>query len=115
MFSGGVFTEPGPPALITDKGILLMYNGKNLNDGNADPAIPRGTYCGGQALFDIKDPSRLIERCAQYFIKPSLPHEIKGQYSAGTTFIEGLVYFQNKWFLYYGTADSMVGVAIKTK
>ena len=35
-----------------------------------------------------------------------------GQYKAGTTFAEGLVRFKNKWFLYYGTADSMVGVTI---
>jgi beta-1,2-mannosidase len=106
-------TEPGPPALITDKGILLLYNGKNIENENADPAIPKGTYCGGQALFDLKDPSKLISRCDNYFIKPDLPHEIKGQYKAGTTFVEGLVFFKGKWFLYYGTADSMVGVAVR--
>jgi beta-1,2-mannosidase len=106
-------TEPGPPAIITDKGILLLYNGKNIEDENADPAIPKGTYCGGQALFDINDPAKLIKRCDNYFIKPDLPHEIKGQYKAGTTFVEGLVFFKGKWFLYYGTADSMIGVAVK--
>jgi beta-1,2-mannosidase len=106
-------TEPGPPALITDKGILLIYNGKNIENENADPDLPKGTYCGGQALFDLKDPSKLISRCDNYFIKPDLPHEVKGQYKAGTTFAEGLVFFKGKWFLYYGTADSMVGVAVK--
>jgi beta-1,2-mannosidase len=106
-------TEPGPPALITDKGILLLYNGKNLDTDLADTAIPRGTYCGGQALFDLNNPAKLINRSENYFIKPDLPHEINGQYKAGTTFVEGLVFFKNKWFLYYGTADSMVGVAVK--
>ncbi len=106
-------TEPGPPALITDKGILLLYNGRNIEDENADPTIPQGTYCGGQALFAINDPSILLERSDNYFIKPDLSHEIKGQYKAGTTFVEGLVFFKGKWFLYYGTADSMVGVAVK--
>ncbi|GAB3417595.1 hypothetical protein [Niabella aquatica] len=33
-------------------------------------------------------------------------------YPAGAVFIEGLVYFKNKWFLYYGGADSRVGLAI---
>ena len=28
-------TECGPPALITDKGILLLYNGKNATDERA--------------------------------------------------------------------------------
>jgi beta-1,2-mannosidase len=106
-------TEPGPPALITDKGILLIYNGKNIENENADPALPQGTYCGGQALFDLHDPSKLVDRCTEYFIRPDLPHEINGQYKAGTTFTEGLVFFKGKWYLYYGTADSMVGVAVK--
>lgn len=106
-------TEPGPPALLTKNGILLIYNGKNIENENADPALPKGTYCGGQALFDKKDPSRLIRRSEDYFIRPDLPHEISGQYKAGTTFAEGLVFFGGKWFLYYGTADSMVGVAVR--
>jgi len=44
--------------------------------------------------------------------KPEMPFEKTGQYAAGTTFTEGLVWFRNQWFLYYGCADSMVGVAI---
>jgi predicted GH43/DUF377 family glycosyl hydrolase len=35
-----------------------------------------------------------------------------GQYKSGKTFSESLIYFHEKWFLYYGTADSFVGVAI---
>ncbi len=106
-------TEPGPPALYTENGILLFYNGKNLSGEGATTKYPEGTYCGGQALFDKNDPSKLLARLETPFICPSLPHEISGQYKAGTTFIEGLVFFKNKWFLYYGTADSMVGLAIK--
>ncbi|MGI9548240.1 MAG: glycoside hydrolase family 130 protein [Flavobacteriaceae bacterium] len=107
-------TEPGPPALYTDQGILLLYNGKNLSGEGADKKVPEGTYCGGQVLFDKNDPGRFVQKLAEPFICPSLPHEISGQYKAGTTFIEGLVYFKNKWFLYYGTADSMVGLAVKS-
>lgn len=106
-------TEPGPPALYTDNGILLLYNGKNLNGEGATDKVPEGTYCGGQVLFDKNDPTKVLDRLEEPFICPSLPHEVSGQYKAGTTFIEGLVYFDNKWFLYYGTADSMVGLAVK--
>ncbi|WP_419211485.1 glycoside hydrolase family 130 protein [Maribacter sp. X9] len=106
-------TEPGPPALFTDAGILLLYNGKNLSGEGATSKYPEGTYCGGQVLFDKNDPSIMISRLETPFICPSLPHEVSGQYKAGTTFIEGLVYFRNNWFLYYGTADSMVGLAVK--
>jgi predicted GH43/DUF377 family glycosyl hydrolase len=104
--------ECGPPALLTDKGILLIYNGKNANGEGADPALPRGTYSVGYALLDAKDMETVISRPEKPFLKPTLPHEISGQYAAGTTFAEGLVFFNEKWFLYYGTADSFVGLAV---
>jgi beta-1,2-mannosidase len=104
-------TECGPPALLTDKGILLLFNGRNATDERADPNIPKGAYCVGWMLFDPKDPSKLLSRAEQPFLKPSLPHEVTGQYQAGTTFSEGLVRYQNRWWLYYGTADSFVGLA----
>ena len=105
-------TECGPPALITNKGILLFYNGKNAEGKKADPGLPDGTYSVGKVLFDLKDMETVLSRPDTPFLKPTLPHEIRGQYKAGTTFSEGLVYYQHKWFLYYGTADSFVGVAV---
>ncbi|MEO6356159.1 MAG: hypothetical protein ABIU77_05045, partial [Ferruginibacter sp.] len=66
----------------------------------------------GEAVFDINDMEKVIFRTDTCLLKPSLPHEITGQYAAGTTFSEGLVYFKGKWYLYYGTADSFIGVAI---
>ncbi|HEY4154959.1 MAG TPA: glycoside hydrolase family 130 protein [Puia sp.] len=104
--------ECGPPALITGKGILLIYNGKNSAGRKADPSLPEGTYSTGSVLFSLKDMETVIDRPDHPFLKPSLPHELTGQYTAGTTFAEGLVYFKEKWFLYYGTADSFVGVAV---
>ncbi len=104
--------EPGPPAMITDKGILLLYNGMNAEGDDGDQTLPAKTYCGGQILFDKNDPSKIIVRCEKPFIKPDMPFEKKGQYAAGTTFIEGLVFFKGKWYLYYGAADSSVGVAV---
>jgi predicted GH43/DUF377 family glycosyl hydrolase len=63
-------------------------------------------------LFAADAPARLIERTEQPVFKPEAPFEKTGQYAAGTTFAEGLIWFRNRWFLYYGCADSMVGVAI---
>jgi len=105
-------TECGPPALITDKGILLLYNGKNEYSNDADPNLPKGMYTVGQVLFDLKNPETILQRSENYLLKPTLPHEITGQYTGGTTFAEGLVKFKGKWWLYYGTADSFIGVAV---
>jgi beta-1,2-mannosidase len=104
--------ESGPYALITDRGILLLYNGMNLDKGG-DPKLPAGAYCAGQALFDLNHPDKLIDRLDEYFIKPDSPYEITGQVNQ-VCFIEGLVYFKDKWFLYYGTADSKIAVAVKS-
>ncbi len=106
-------TECGPPAVVTDKGIVLLYNGKNATTEKADISLPKGMYSVGQIIFDPKDPAKVLSRSDQPFLQPSLPHEITGQYKAGTTFAEGLIWFREKWFLYYGTADSFVGLAIK--
>jgi predicted alpha-1,2-mannosidase len=105
-------TECGPPAVITDKGILLLYNGKNRKDDKSDPRFNAGTYSAGQVLFDLKNPYKAIDRLNAPFFRPMADFEKSGQYTDGTVFIEGLVFHQNKWFLYYGCADSQVGVAI---
>lgn len=105
-------TECGPPALIIDGGIVLFYNGKNSEAEDHDPDLPKGTYSVGMLVFDVNNPEEVIYRSDTYLLKPTLPHEISGQYKSGTTFAEGLVYYKSKWFLYYGTADSYVGVAI---
>jgi predicted GH43/DUF377 family glycosyl hydrolase len=105
--------EPGPPAIITEQGILLIYNGRNAEVDN-DPSLPVGTYSAGQALFATGDPVRLVDRADSPFLKPERPYEITGQYTEGTVFVEGLVHFDNRWFLYYGTADSQVAVATYT-
>ena len=102
--------EPGPPAIITSTGILLLYNGKNGRT-NGDTSLPAGTYAAGQALFDARDPGRLVWRCDRCFLRPEKPYEVTGQYAAGTVFVEGIVHFKGRWFLYYGAADSRVGVA----
>jgi len=108
-------TECGPPALITDKGILLLYNGKNATNENEANTLPKGTYSVGEVLFDLNDPEKIIWRTDNEILKPTLPHELSGQYKAGTTFSEGFVFFRERWFLYYGTADSFVGLAISEK
>ena len=105
-------TECGPPAVMTDRGILMLYNGKNKADQDGDKRYTANTYAAGQVLFDLETGLKPIERLDQPFFVPTEPFEKSGQYPAGTVFLEGLVYFKNKWFLYYGCADSRVAVAI---
>ena len=106
-------TECGPPAVLTDKGILLIYNGKNAGDERGDKEFTANAYCGGQALFDSEEPSRLVMRLDKPFFIPEANFEKSGQYPAGTVFLEGLSLFKGKWYMFYGCADSRVGAAVR--
>jgi beta-1,2-mannosidase len=103
--------EVGPPPVLTRDGVAVLYNGKNADGAGHDPELPAGTYAVGQALFAAHDPGKLLARTGTPFFQPKLPWEQSGQYAAGTTFAEGLVWFHDRWLLYYGCADSRVGVA----
>jgi lysophospholipase L1-like esterase len=104
------FPETGPPPVLTSAGIVVLYNGKNATEGG-DPSMGPSAYAAGEALFESSNPANLLTQTDKPVLKPELPYEKTGQYAAGTTFAEGLVYFHNKWFLYYGCADSLVAVA----
>jgi predicted GH43/DUF377 family glycosyl hydrolase len=98
--------EPGPPPIVTDAGILLLYNG-------ADDKL---VYGPGWALFDAKDPRRVLSRADKPFILPKLEWERVGQVP-NVIFLEGTV-MKSFWrlpyqafmlFGYYGGADKFTG------
>lgn len=95
--------EPGPTPIITDDGILLLYN-------SADEDL---VYRTGQALFDISDPTKLLERSDEPFLEPDTELEVGGQIP-NVVFIEGLARLNGTWFLYYGMGDSGIGVAVSS-
>jgi len=111
LFDSG-FPEVGTPPILTDRGVLVFYNGKNAENGSdPDPEIGQGAYSVGEALFDVHHLTRLVKRLERPVLFPERAYERSGQYAAGTTFGEGLVLFQGQWFIYYGCADSFVAVA----
>lgn len=83
--------EPGC-ALMTEEGILLLYNSWNWNY----------VFSPGWALFSKEEPSKLIARCTH----PLLTSEER------IIFAEGLVRHRNRWLLYYGAADRACCLAI---
>lgn len=96
-------TECGPPAVHTKDGIILIYNGRSRSSR---------AYCPGQVLLDPRDPTKVLDRLDEPFMRPELDFEKSGQYVDGTVFTEGLVRHRGCWYLYYGCADSYVGVAV---
>jgi len=92
--------EPGPPPVLTEHGIVLIYNG-------ADDQL---VYRTGIAVFDRKDPRKLLSRSAQPVFAPEKEWEKAGQVP-NVVFVEGMVQQDKRWLFYYGGADKYVGVA----
>ncbi|MGI8958600.1 MAG: glycoside hydrolase family 130 protein [Bryobacteraceae bacterium] len=99
--------EPGPAPILTQAGILLLYNG-------ADDHL---VYGPGWALFDLHDPARVIARAERPFLVPTLDWEKSGNVP-NVIFLEGAIPKSNadsnkKLELsgYYGAADKVIGAA----
>jgi len=92
--------EPGPPPILTSDGIALIYNG-------ADDKL---VYRTGIAIFDRKDPRKLLYRSEQPIFAPEKEWERVGQVP-NVVFVEGMVVRGDSYLFYYGGADKYVGVA----
>ncbi len=103
-----LLTEPGPPAILTGAGIVLIYNGANHFE-LGDPNTPSFAYQPGQMLLDAADPTAVIGRAREPFLRID-PAEAQGQVG-NVCFAEGLVAFDGLWWLYVGLADSRLGVS----
>jgi len=96
--------ESGPPPIITDEGILLIYNGSDR----------QSRYSVGWVLFSKKDPTKVLKRANEPILKVTEDWEKFGQVY-NVVFAEGLVKYEDTWYLYYGAADTYIAVAMCEK
>jgi predicted GH43/DUF377 family glycosyl hydrolase len=99
MFDSRV-VEPGPAPILTPEDIVLIYNG-------ADEHL---VYRVGAAIFDRKDPSKLLWRSEQPLFAPEKEWEKVGQVP-NVVFVEGMAQQEDRYLFYYGGADKYIGVA----
>jgi beta-1,2-mannosidase len=104
-----LLVEPGPPAVRTDDGVVLIYNGAAVTSKD-DGALAGVTYRPGQVLFDAADPLSPVARAELPFLGGGSVGGLEGQVD-DVCFAQGLVLFGGTWFLYYGMADSRIGLA----
>lgn len=103
--------EPGPQPVLTEKGILLIYNAARKITEKTDPSFGKLRYSTGQVLLSREDPTKVIKRTKKPFFVPNSHDEVVGQVD-NVVFVEGLVEYKGAWYLYYGMADSKIGVAV---
>ena len=92
--------ELGAPPIKTKKGWLLIFSNESMSD----------TWTIGAALLDINDPSVLIARTAGYILQPVTEYEKEGLVPS-VTFPEGAVIVGSDLYVYYGCADTVIGLS----
>ena len=89
----------GPP-IKTEDGWLLIYHGVG----------PNTRYCLGAALLDPQDPTRVIARQQEPILEAELDWEVHG-HVPNVVFSCGHAVIDSEVFVYYGGADTAIGVA----
>ncbi|HEY61531.1 MAG TPA: glycosidase [Anaerolineae bacterium] len=89
----------GPP-IKTPDGWLLIYHG--VGEGSR--------YSLGAMLLDLNDPSKIIARQKEPILEPALVWEKEG-YVPNVVFSCGQAVIGDEIYVYYGAADTVIGVA----
>ncbi len=107
----------GPPPIKTREGWLHIYHGVATHFHSAN------IYQAGVVLLDLADPSRLLARSRNNILEPRERYELIGQvpnvvFPSGaiveTTDAEGFAPPESRVLVYYGAADTCVGLAETT-
>lgn len=104
----------GPPPIETSEGWLHIYHGIATHFQSAN------IYQAGAVLLDRKDPRRVLGRTRDNILEPREIWELTGQVpnvvfpSGATTSEEGAPADETTVNIYYGAADTSVGLARTT-
>lgn len=97
----------GPVPIKTEEGWILLYHG-------VQHTCNAFTYSVGVAVLDLEDPSKVKYRATRYLLTPEELYEMIG-FSGYTIFpCSALVDSEGKVAIYYGAADSNMGIAFTT-
>lgn len=92
--------ELGAAPLRTDRGWLFIFSAESMSD----------TWTIGAALTDLDQPHKLIARTPGYILQPVTEYERVGIVD-NVTFPSGAVVKGDELYVYYGAADTCIGLA----
>ncbi len=90
----------GSPLIKTEKGWLFIYHGVSSTL----------VYRIGFAFIDLEDPAKIIYRHPEPILEPEMEYEKEGVIPM-VVFTNGAVLKDDTVFVYYGGADTVIGVA----
>ncbi len=92
--------ELGAPPIKTDRGWLFIYSAESMSD----------TWTISAALTDINEPHKLISKTPGYILQPTTTYEREGLVP-NVTFPSAAVIVGDDLYVYYGCADTVIGLA----
>ena len=92
-----------PPPLRTDRGWLIMYHGVRTTASGS-------LYRLGLALLDLEEPRRVLKRSREWLFAPKETYERVGDVP-NVVFPCGWTLVGEEIRLYYGAADTSIGLA----
>ena len=92
----------GTTPIKTNYGWLLFYHAIDERDP--------GKYKVGAMLLDLSDPTKILHRSKEPILEPEEVYENDG-FKTGVVYASGAVVKDGEILIYYGAADSYVGVA----
>jgi len=95
---------PGPVPIETPEGWLCIYHGV-LTSCNGF------VYAMGAAILDLDEPWKVLARTRPYLLAPTEPYERVGDVPNVTFPTAALVFPDKTVWIYYGCADTCVGLA----
>lgn len=92
--------ELGAPPIKTDAGWLFIYSAESMSD----------SWTISAALSDLNEPQKLIARLPGFLLQPATNYELSGLVP-NVTFPSGALISEDQLFVYYGAADTVIGLA----
>jgi predicted GH43/DUF377 family glycosyl hydrolase len=102
----------GAPPLRVPEGWLLIYHGVTGKIGSGGSFVPQGDvrYVAAAMILDADDPARIVARAARPVMEPLGQDETNGTVP-NVVFPTAVELIEGAYYVFYGMADSYIGVA----
>ena len=101
----------GPPPLRVPEGWLVLHHGVTGELASAFAQQQKVNYAAGALLLDGEDPSRVRDRTPEPLLAPETDDERSG-IVPNVVFPTAIEEIEGRLFVFYGMADSKIGVAL---
>ncbi len=101
----------GPPPLRIPEGWLVLHHGVTGVIDSAFSQQQKVNYAAGALILDADDPSRVIARTPEPLLAPETDDERSG-IVPNVVFPTAIEEIDGRHFVFYGMADSKIGVAL---